>query len=256
MAQVASPAEELIRENRHLVERIARGLVRRLPDHVEFDDLVQTGMVGLLEAADRYTAGESAAFATFATYRIRGAMFDSLRAADWRPRSLRRRQRDIEAAQRRIEVHTGAAAAPRVIAAALGVTLERYYGTVRDSDAAAVLSLEEQASAVNEPIDGNPRPDEALEHEQAIRAVTAGLRGLPPFDQTVLRLYYEQGFLLREIGSRLAVTESRVCQIHKRIIARLRVALRDDLDGHFKEKGAFSRRPYRSRVLPAPASSG
>jgi RNA polymerase sigma factor for flagellar operon FliA len=256
----ASKSETLILENADLVKRIARYLLRRMPDNIELDDLVQAGMVGLLEAAERYTGCEKASFASFATHRIRGAMLDSLRDADWSPRSLRRRLREIEAARRCVELQTCAAAPPRVIAAALGLNVETYYRALRDSNVALVISLDEQIAAAGgaflEPIDENPLPDEALEREQALRAVMAGLSTLPEFDHSILWLYYEEEYLLREIAALLALTESRVCQIHKAIIERLRAALRSNPDGRLKPPAAFSRRPYRSRVLPAHAASG
>jgi RNA polymerase sigma factor for flagellar operon FliA len=252
-------SEALILENGDLVKRIAHCLLRRVPVNVEFDDLVQAGMVGLLEAAERYTGRESASFGTFASHRIRGAMLDSLRDADWSPRSLRRRLRDIEAARRGVEVDTCARAQPRVIAAALGLNLKTYYRALRDSNLALVMSLDELASVAGdafiEPIDEKPLPDEALEHEQALRAVMAGRSALPEFDQAILSLYYEQEYLLREIAALLALTESRVCQIHKRIIERLRFVLRSLPNGRLKP-GASSHRPYRSRALPVHAASG
>jgi RNA polymerase sigma factor for flagellar operon FliA len=256
----APKSEALILENGDLVKRIARYLLRRMPGNVELDDLVQAGMVGLLEAAERYTGRESASFATFATHRIRGAMLDSLRDADWSPRSLRRRLRDIEAARQLIEADTCAAARPRLIAEALGLDVETYHRALRDSNLALVMSLEEQASlagvAFIEPIDESPLPDEAVEHEQAVRAVMAGLSALPECDHNILWLYYQEEYLLREIAALLALTESRVCQIHKRIIEGLRAALRSNPNGRLKPASAFSRRPYRSRALPAHAVSG
>jgi len=247
----APTREALILANGRLVQRIARHLLSRVPENIELDDLVQAGMVGLLEAAERYTHGEGAAFASFATHRIRGAMLDSLRDDDWSPRSLRRRLRDIEAARRRLEIGASAPAGPRVIAAALGIPLETYYGALRDEDWALMVSLDEPGSGTQaafiEPIDATPQPDEALELEQALHAVREGLHTLPEFDHTILRLYYEEDFLLREIATLLGVTESRVCQLLKQIIARLRVVMRSE---------PFARRPYRSPGLPARAASG
>jgi RNA polymerase sigma factor for flagellar operon FliA len=252
-------SEALILENSHLVERTARYLLRRMPGTVELDDLVQAGMVGLLEAAERYTSRKGASFATFAAHRIRGAMLDSLRDADWGPRSLRRRLRDIEAAQRRVELDTCDAPRPRAIAAALGVTLDAYHRTLRDSNLAVLMSLDEPAGDAGarhlEPVDENPPPDEALEHEEALRAVMAGLSALPEFDHTILSLYYEKEYLLREIATILGLTESRVCQIHKKIIERLRVATRGNLN-RLMPAAAFSRRPDRSRALSARVASG
>ena len=151
-----------------LVRRIARQMIRRMPGNVELDDLIQAGMVGLLEAAERYAGHESASFATFSTHRIRGAMLDSLRECDWGPRSLRGRLRDIERVQRRIEIRTCKRAKPPAIADALGVTLATYFETMRESSLSHLLSLDQHDASdpsmtCLEPVDGEPRPDEHLE---------------------------------------------------------------------------------------------
>lgn len=240
----AAVCEALVLEHRRLVRHIAHLLVRRTPGNVELDDLVQAGMVGLLEAAQRYTGREGASFASFAAHRIRGAMFDFLRDIDWSPRSLRRRVRDMEVASRRIEVDTGEAARPHAIAAALGLSLEAYYRAIRDSDWVLVVSLDEEQASVagrpfTEPVDQNRWPDEELEHDEAITAVIAGIDALSDFDYTVLWLYYGEEYRMREIGVILALSESRVCQILKRIIERLRIATRSDLKLRLAPARAF-----------------
>jgi RNA polymerase sigma factor for flagellar operon FliA len=186
-------------------------------------------------------------------------MLDALRDTDWSPRSLRRKRRDIEAARRRVEIDTCSAPRPRAVAVALGVTLDTYYGIIRDASLSQLLSLDELASTSGTnigPIDENPLPDAALEHEETLRALMAGVHALPECDHTLLRLLYAEEYLLREIAELLAVTESRVCQIHKRIIEKLRVVTRKNLNGRVNSAGVTSRRQCRSRALPAPAASG
>jgi RNA polymerase sigma factor for flagellar operon FliA len=258
-APTTSTYESLILGHGDLVRRIARYMARRLPGQVELDDLEQAGMVGLLEAAQRYADREDACFATYATHRIRGAMLDFLRATDWSPRSLRRRMRDIEAAHQRLDACD--APRPRAIAKALGMTLDAYHRTLRDSSFALMISLDQETSAAGaeffEPIDQSPRPDEELEYEQALHALTAAIDALPESDHTVLRLYYEQEYLLRDIAAVLALTESRVCQIHKRIIEQLRIVTRrNPSNKRLRPPATFPRRPYRSRALPARAPCG
>jgi RNA polymerase sigma factor for flagellar operon FliA len=254
----AAVSEASVLEHRRLVRHIARLLVRRTAGNVELDDLVQAGMVGLLEAAQRYTGREGASFESFAAHRIRGAMFDFLRDIDWSPRSLRRRVRDIEVASRRIEVDTCEAARPHAIAAALGLPLEAYYRAIRDSNWVLVVSLDEEQLAgrpFTEPVDQNRWPDEELEHDEAISAVIAGIDALSDFDYTIFWLYYEEEYLMREIGDILALSESRVCQILKRIIERLRIATRSDLSYAPRLRGAFTQRP-QSPELSTSAESG
>jgi RNA polymerase sigma factor for flagellar operon FliA len=254
----------LVLDHDHLVRRMAHLYVRRLPANIELDDLIQAGMVGLLEAAQRYSGSEIAPFATFATFathRIRGAMVDSLRDSDWSPRSLRRRLRDIEGAHRRIELATCGAATPPAIAEALGVPLEIYYRALRDSNLAQVASLDEPGHADTggmfpEPVDGSPRPDEALEHEEAIQALVAAIDALPPLERTILRLYYEQDYLMREIGAAVDLSESRVCQLHKRLLERLRIATRRHVSRRLVPEERAPSRPLRFPAPPAHAGFG
>ena len=255
--------QTLVLDHDHLVRRIAHQLLRRLPAHVELEDLIQAGMVGLLEASHRYSGSEIAPFATFATFathRIRGAIVDSLRDSDWSPRSLRRRLRDIEGAHRRIESATCGRATPPAIAEALGVPLDTYYRALRDSDLAQVSSLDEpmasdRGETFTEPVDESPRPDEELEREEAIEALIAGIAALPPLERTIVRLYYEQGYLLREIGAVVELSESRVCQIHKKLLERLRIAARRPINRRLVPEEA-SPRPGRCPGPPARAGCG
>ncbi len=234
-----------------------------MPAHIELEDLVQAGRVGLLEAAQRYGGGDMvpfASFATFATHRIRGAIIDSLRDSDWSPRSLRRRLRDIEGAHRRIEFATCGAATPTAVAGALGVPLERYHRTLRDSNLARIVSLEEGQPADSrgmslEPVDDCPQPDEELEQEEAIRALITGIDSLPALERVILGLYYEQDYLMREIGVALDLSESRVCQIHKRILQRLKSATERNLARRLIP-GTSALRLCRSPGRPARAASG
>jgi RNA polymerase sigma factor for flagellar operon FliA len=233
-SRAATFQQALVLDHDHLVRRIAHHFVRRMPAHIELDDLIQAGQVGLLEAARRYGGRETApvaTFATFATHRIRGAIVDSLRDSDWSPRSLHRRVRDIEGAHRRIEFTTCRAATAPAIAEALGIPLDTYHRTLRDSNVARFVSLNEPhvsdaGGLETEPVDGNPRPDEALEAEEALQALLAGIDQLPPLERAILKLYYERDQVMREIGAALALSESRICQIHKRILRRLKVATR------------------------------
>lgn len=259
----ADTRQALVLDHDHLVRRIAYHFVRRMPAHIELDDLIQAGQVGLLEAAQRYGGGESAPVATFATYathRIRGAIVDSLRDSDWSPRSLHRRIRDIEGAHQRIELATCGAARPPAIAEALGIPLDTYHRTLRDSNLARFVSLNEPHASdagelETEPVDGNPRPDEALEAEEALQALLAGIDELPPLERAILKLYYERDQVMREIGAALALSESRICQIHKRILRRLRIAARRNRRARLMP-GECEPRPCRFPEPSAPARCG
>lgn len=212
----AAANERLVLDHMDLVTRIAQQMLRRMPGHVELDDLIQAGMVGLLEAGLRFVRSETCSFTTFARHRIRGAMLDSLRKSDWSPRSLRRRARNIARAQQSLERDTCNAARPPAIAAAAGLPLEKYHETIRDCNLSMLLRLDELASPLGEArsgaVDANPRPDEELEQEQARYAMHSEIEQLPESERIILLLYYDEELLLREIGVVLKLTESRVCQ--------------------------------------------
>lgn len=221
----------LVERHGELVRRIAHHLAARLPASVEVEDLIQAGMLGLIEAANNYQSGQGASFETYASIRIRGAMIDEIRRGDWVPRSVHRRYRDAVAATRAVEQRTGRAASAQEVARELGIPLEEYHQILGDAARGQLLSLDEQI----EEHDGEPRlaqtshatPVRAFE-DDAFRAALAGaIADLPEREQLVLSLYYEQELNLREIGAVLSVSESRVCQIHGQAMVRLRARLGD-----------------------------
>jgi RNA polymerase sigma factor for flagellar operon FliA len=225
----AAANQAMVLRHTDLVRRIAQHMRRRMPVNIDLDDLIQTGMVGLLEAVQRYEGRKGSSFVSYAMRRIRGAILDAARRSDWSPRSLRRRLRDIEGAKRRLELKTGDSPTAAAIAEAVGITLDQYYRAMRDFNASIQLSLDEPLAAEGrrgwaEPADGNPGPAEAAEREEVLHAMTAAIDALPEHERAVLLLYYGEECLMREIGATFAVSESRICQIHKRTIERLRAA--------------------------------
>jgi RNA polymerase sigma factor FliA len=225
----AQRKDDLILQHVDLVRRIAYHMMRRMPNSIEVDDLIQTGMVGLLEAAQRYESRAGSTFSDYATRRIRGAILDSLRRSDWGPRSLRRRLRDIDEAKLCIEQRTGEAANARSIAESVGMTLDAYFRALQYFSQSIHMSLDEPppfgfGPAYADPTDGSAGPAEKLEQEEVRCAIAAAIAALPETERVVLLLYYDEEFLMREIGERFSVSESRICQIHKRMIERLRAA--------------------------------
>ena len=224
-------AHDIVERHSELVRRIAHHLAARLPASVEIDDLIQAGMLGLIDAARNFQADQGAAFETYASIRIRGAMIDEIRRGDWVPRSVHRRYRDMVAATRDIEQRTGQAATAKQVAAALNVSLEEYHRMVEDAARGQLISLDAQ----REENDGEPRlatsgsatPARAFENDAFRQALGAAIGDLPEREQLVLSLYYEQEMNLREIGAVLSVSESRVCQIHGQAMVRLRSRLGD-----------------------------
>lgn len=222
-------AHDIVERHGELVRRIAHHLAARLPSSVEIDDLIQAGMLGLIDAARNFQADQGAAFETYASIRIRGAMIDEIRRGDWVPRSVHRRYRDLVAATREIEQRTGRAASGQQVAQALGVGLDEYHAMVEDAARGQLVSLD----AHIEEHDGEPRlashvsdtPARSFENAAFREALAAAISGLPEREQLVLSLYYEQELNLREIGAVLGVSESRVCQIHGQATVRLRARL-------------------------------
>ncbi len=224
-------AAEVVEKHGELVRRIAHHLAARLPASVEIDDLVQAGMLGLIDAARNFQSDQGAAFETYASIRIRGSMIDEIRRGDWVPRSVHRRYRDIVAATRDIEQRTGQPATAQQVAEALGVPIDEYHGMVENAARGQLVSLD----AHMDEHDGEPRlashgiatPARAFEQGAFREALAGAITGLPEREQLVLSLYYEQELNLREIGAVLGVSESRVCQIHGQAALRLRARLAD-----------------------------
>ncbi len=215
-----------------LVKRLAYQMVARLPSSVQADDLVQAGMMGLLDALQHYEDHRGAQFETYATQRIRGAMLDELREADWLPRSVRRHAREIEQAMRGLEQELGSAPGEQQIADRLGVSLAEYQQMLADARGAQLLHYEDFTDEEGEPAafelaDSRPTPFECLRDEAMRASLVRAIAGLPEREKMVMAMYYQDDLNLKEIGAVLGVSESRVCQLHSQAIMRLRSKLGD-----------------------------
>jgi RNA polymerase sigma factor for flagellar operon FliA len=225
------PEQELVLKHADLVKRIAYHLVSRMPPNVEVDDLIQSGMIGLLDAAKHYSAGKGANFETYAGIRIRGAMLDEVRKSDWTPRSVHRNMREMAEVVRKIENDKGGDATPADIAQGLGVTLEEYHKLVQDAASCRLFSFDQMSSTDDDSSpadharDERPGPFDHVEGEGFRHALAGAVNGLPEREKLVLSLYYDEDMNLREIGEVLEVSESRVCQIHGQALVRLRSRL-------------------------------
>ncbi|HET8700856.1 MAG TPA: RNA polymerase sigma factor FliA [Nitrococcus sp.] len=213
-----------------LVKRIAHHLAGRLPPSVLIDDLVQAGMIGLLEAARQYDAAQGASFQTYAAIRIRGAMLDEVRRLDWTPRSVHRKAREVASAVAAVERQTGREAKDWEVAQHLGLDLHAYHHVLQDAATARIFSIDEQDSETGEPHEPSgyePAVTDILEQEGFQAALADAIRELPEREQLVMQLYYDEELNLKEIGQVLGVSESRVSQIHGRIALKLRTLLAD-----------------------------
>ena len=228
-SQTHSQQEQLINQYAPLVKRIAYHLLARLPANVQVEDLMQAGMIGLLEVSKKYDAGKGASFETYAGIRIRGAMLDEVRKGDWAPRSVHRNSRMVADAIRAVEARTGRDAKDPEVAAELGVSLEEYYGILNDTLGSRLFSfddlMEEGEHGLEESGAHDFEPGRGLEDERFKRALAEAIANLPERERLVLSLYYDEELNLKEIGEVLGVSESRVCQLHSQCAARLRARL-------------------------------
>ncbi len=230
----AGNTNELVIQHMPLVKRIAYHLMGRLPDSVLVDDLIQAGMLGLLEAVQKYDASQGASFDTYAVIRIRGSMLDEVRRSDWTPRSVHKKSRMVSEAIKEVENKIGRDAKDSDIAEHLGISVEEYNQILQDSLGCKVFSVEELAESGEQAFEHKEKssiePFEMLGKEKFQQALAQAIKQLPEREQLVVSLYYEEELNLREIGEVLNVSESRVSQISSQAMLRLRSRLSDWLE--------------------------
>ncbi len=223
--------EKLINEYAPLVKKIAYHLISRLPPSIQPDDLIQAGMIGLLEAARNYDSDQGASFETYAGIRIRGAMLDEIRRSDWAPRSVHKKARMVSEAIREIENETGRDARDQEVADRLGMSLNDYHQVLRDANGYRVVSFDELSPADELATElgraDHGGPLDGLQKQDFKRCLAEAISGLPERERLVLALYYDEELNLREIGEVLGVSESRVCQIHGQAVMRLKARMED-----------------------------
>ncbi len=226
--------DQLVHEHASLVKRIAYHLISRLPACVQVEDLIQSGMIGLLEAAKNYDASQGASFETYAGIRIRGSMLDEIRKGDWTPRSLHRKVREITAAMREIEAEQGRDARDTEVAERLGMELDEYHQVLQDASSHQIVSFENILSKDAEIAEGSGSaiagPYESLEAQNLKEVLARVISGLPERERLVMSLYYDEELNLRETGEVLGVSESRVCQIHSQAMIRIKAEIQRLMD--------------------------
>jgi RNA polymerase sigma factor for flagellar operon FliA len=212
---------EVVQKYGPLVKKIAYHLLSRLPKSIQLEDLVQSGIIGLLEANKRYDPKQDASFETYASLRIRGAMLDDLRRGNWMPRSAHRNMRRIAAAIKQVENKTGQPARAREIAAELGVSLDDYAEMASTCYANELVSLDSVSEDMTIADESARDPQDVAQIDNVKTLIAEHVRSFPEREQLVLSLYYVEELNFKEIGEVLGVTEARVCQLHGQIVARL-----------------------------------
>ncbi|HCJ50360.1 MAG: RNA polymerase sigma factor FliA [Gallionellales bacterium CG_4_10_14_3_um_filter_54_96] len=220
--------DQCLRDYAPLVKRIAHQMMTKLPYSVQIDDIIQAGMIGLLDAASRYDEIHGAQFETYATQRIRGAMLDELRSADWLPRSLRRDMRKIEQAISRMQQKLGRAPNEAEIAEEMRIPLEEYQQMLQESRGAQLVYYEDfQDEDHNDFFERFEFSDDAdplalLQDDRFKAELMRAIEKLPERERQLMGMIYEQEMNLREVGEVFGVSESRISQLHSQAVARLR----------------------------------
>lgn len=232
-SEQVSNHNQLVEKHASLVKRIACHLINRLPASVQLEDLIQAGMIGLLEASRNYDATQGASFETYAGIRIRGSMLDEIRKNDWAPRSVHRKSRMVAEAVREIENEHGRDARDTEIAATLDMPIEDYYKILQDNSYHKVLSVEDmglgEESLLDNLSDNAPGVLDGLQKEDMQRIIAEAVASLPERERLVMALYYDEELNLREIGAVMGVSESRVSQIHSQAVIRLQARMANRL---------------------------
>jgi RNA polymerase sigma factor for flagellar operon FliA len=223
--------EEIILRYAPLVKYMAGRIAISTPPTVEFEDLVHYGIIGLIDAIEKFDINQNIKFKTYATQRIRGAILDELRQIDWIPRSIRQKSKELEAAYANLEYKLGRAATDEEVASELGISVEELNKMILEVSGTTLLSLDDispvsddDEMSLMDTLEGpvTQTPEAITEKEEAKRLLVEAIEKLPPREREVIALYYYEELTLKEIGEVLGITESRVSQLHTKIILRLR----------------------------------
>ncbi len=234
-AMTAEAREAMIVEYLPLVKHLARRIITKLPPSVDLNDLIGAGVIGLLDAVDKFDVCRNVKFRTYAEIRIRGAMIDSLRALDLAPRGLREKAHKIEEVCWQLEQENGRSASDEEIAGAMGVSLDQLNATLTDLRTVTVGGFtatskgdgeEDEVDLVNYIADPNSNTYETFERKEILNVMAQSIKRLTEKEQQVLALYYHEELTMKQIGEVLGVGEARICQIHSKAVLKLRARLK------------------------------
>ncbi len=221
--------DRLLLAHAPLVKYLAHRIGSRLAGPIDFDDLIGDGLLGLMEAVDRFDPAHQVRFKTYAEARIKGSILDGVRGRDWAPRSLRRAARRLDQAIASVEKRKRGAATDEDVAAELEISIEELQGLYVQARGVRLGALPGSEEEGRDPADPDLDPLDQVQEQERKALLVEEIDHLPERERLVLSLYYERGLTLKEIGEVLSVTESRICQIHTRAVARLRARIAERL---------------------------
>ena len=223
--------EQIILEYAPLVKLVAGRLSMYLGYNVEYDDLAGSGVFGLIDAIDKYDNMKAVKFETYASLRIRGAILDQIRKMDWIPRTIRQKQKKIDAAMKAIEAEKGRAATDEEIAGELGISADEYTGWQSQMKITGVVSLDEfleggsEVPSLQSTQHRYDEPEDVIEKDELKKKLAEALELLTEKEKKVILLYYYEDLTLKEISNILAVSESRISQLHTRALQKMKAKM-------------------------------
>ncbi|HME70781.1 MAG TPA: FliA/WhiG family RNA polymerase sigma factor [Myxococcota bacterium] len=229
--------EQIVLEHTPLIRYIVNRIAVRLPSHIDLDDLHNTGVIGLMDAIEKYDPDKNCKFKTYAEFRIKGAILDQLRSLDWVPRSVRQKSRRLERAYGEVEQRLGRSASEEEVADSLGLQIDKFHELLNQVRGISLVNLEEiRGSSPDGDRNGSfadivedvhsENPFASLKLQEMKEIIGDTIATLPEKERLVVSLYYYEDLNMKEIGSILGITESRVCQIHTKAVLRLRSKLK------------------------------
>jgi len=228
--------EQIIKEYSPMIKYVANRIALRLPPHIEVDDLISVGAIGLMDAIEKYDPSRGAKFKTYAEFRVRGSILDELRSLDWVPRSVRQKASNLDAVVSKLQSRLGRLPEDEEIAKEMGVTLEEFFDTLNETRNMPLLSLEDLGIARDSGdkqslLDtlegkGDVDPQTQMRLTELKNLIAAAIDSLPEKERLMVSLYYYEELTMKEIGEVLGITESRISQIHSKAVYRLRTKLK------------------------------
>lgn len=232
----AENREEVIIRYSPMIKYVANRIAMRLPPHIEVDDLISVGVLGLMDAISKYDSSRGAKFKTYAEFRVRGAILDELRAMDWVPRSIRQKASSVDKVVQSLQVKLSRSPEDQEVAKEMGVSLEQFHATLNETKSIPVFSLDDLGIAKDSgeqqslldclagKADADPQTQIRLIELKEI--IAKAIDTLPEKERLMVSLYYYEELTMKEIGAVLEITESRVSQIHSKAVYRLRTKLK------------------------------